>query len=116
MHRRRIARQHDQAFTLQYLGVPEADQWDAAAGKIVRVMRFGIYVPNMVHVPQTQDEWLMALSDWTASFLGHPWTIYDTAWPADRGEHAVLWRLAGYETKMAGASTIELRKNFTGHL
>lgn len=122
LHRKRVTGPENRAFKLHYLGVPEADQWDSGLGRMIRVIRFGVYVPEAsasggdsgsIGAP---DEWLSALIAWTSKQLGSSWSVYRTAWPADREDQAVLWRLSGCETKMAGASVYEISKSFTGHV
>ncbi|MET3549160.1 hypothetical protein ABID47_005797 [Paenibacillus favisporus] len=118
LQRQRIAGPDPEAFLLHYLGVPEADALDQASGGIIRCLRFGAYLPEAsgAEAPAPADAWLSALAGWTRGKLADLWQVYETSWPADREEHAVLWRLAGCETKMAGASMYEIRKTFVGHL
>ncbi|ANY74512.1 hypothetical protein BBD41_19135 [Paenibacillus ihbetae] len=122
LHRKRVTGPEDHAFKLHYLGVPEADQRDFSLGRTLRVIRFGVYVPEASASGHDSgsngepDEWLSALIAWTSKQLGSSWSVYRTAWPADREDHAVLWRLSGCETKMAGASVYEISKSFTGHV
>ncbi|WP_106766832.1 hypothetical protein [Paenibacillus faecalis] len=118
LNRKRVSGTENEAFVLHYLGVPETDKLDAASGKIVRVMRFGVYMPEATGAvaPGETDEWLSTLTALTGEMLGTPWKIYHTAWPAGREEHAVLWRMTGCESKSAGASMYEIRKSFTGHI
>lgn len=118
LHRKRVIGADGKAFKLHYLGVPEADKFDSVSGKMIRVLRFGIYMPQASGAGSIgqPDEWLHTLTAWTGEELGDPWRIYHTAWPAGREDHAVLWRMTGCETKMAGASMFEVRKTFTGHI
>lgn len=118
LHRKRVTGTDNEAFILHYLGVPDADILDSATGKTGRMLRFGIYMPEASGAgPQVQpDEWLNVLTAWTRELLGNPWRIYHSAWPADREEYAVLWRMAGCETKTSGASMVEVRKSFIGHV
>lgn len=118
MHRKRVQVADDEAFTIYYLGVPEAEKFDSATSRAFRTLRFGVYVPEAVPPdPAVQpDEWLSALAEWTGSQLGDPWTIYMAAWPSDPGVYAILWRMTGCETKMVGASMYEVRKSYTGHI
>lgn len=118
LQRRSIAAPDPGAILLHYLGVPEADALDPASGGIIRCLRFGAYLPETsgAEAPAPADAWLSALAGWTRGKLADLWQVYETSWPADREEHAVLWRLAGCETKMAGASMYEIRKTFVGHL
>ncbi|MEK3851735.1 MULTISPECIES: hypothetical protein [unclassified Paenibacillus] len=111
------------AFTAHYLGVRDAEKLDTVTGKAYRTLRFGVYVPETEGgsaVPAngaTQpEEWLAALVRWTRKQLGETWSVYADAWPAQPGRHAVLWRMSGCETRMAGASMYELRKRFIGHI
>ncbi|KOR82542.1 hypothetical protein [Paenibacillus solani] len=118
LHRKRVSGTDGNAFKLHYLGVPEADKLDSVSGKIIRLMRFGVYQPQASGAGSNgvPDEWLQTLTDWTGDVLGDSWSIYHTAWPAGREDHAVLWRMTNCETKMAGASMFEVRKTFTGHI
>ncbi|OZB95931.1 hypothetical protein [Paenibacillus sp. XY044] len=118
LQRKRIAGPDPRAILLHYLGVPEADALDPASGGIIRCLRFGAYLPEAsgAEAPAQSDAWLSTLAEWTRGKLDDMWQVYETSWPADREEHAVLWRLAGCETKMAGASMYEVRKTFAGHL
>lgn len=118
LHRKRVIGLKNDAYKLHYLGVPEADKFDSATGKVMRMIRFGIYVPEPSEAssPEQPDEWLSVVAGWTSSLLGNPWTVYHTAWPVDRDDYAMLWRLTGCETKMVGASMYEIRKSFTGHI
>jgi hypothetical protein len=117
------------AFTAHYLGVRDAEKLDAVTGKAYRTLRFGVYVPETGSSIATgsspsasardgaqPDEWLAALNSWTKKQLGEAWSVYADAWPAQPGRHAVLWRMTGCETRMAGASMYELRKRFIGHI
>ncbi|WP_025720561.1 hypothetical protein [Paenibacillus polymyxa] len=111
------------AFTAHYLGVRDAEKLDDVTGKAYRTLRFGVYVPETEGVSAvpasgaTQpEEWLAALVRWTQKQLGETWSVYADAWPAQPGRHAVLWRMSGCETRMAGASMYELRKRFIGHI
>ncbi|SMF72317.1 hypothetical protein SAMN05661091_0848 [Paenibacillus uliginis N3/975] len=118
LHRKRVTGTEDGAFILHYLGVPEADKLDPVSGKTFRMLRFGIYMPEASGAGSTSqpDEWLSALAAWTGDLLGNPWRIYHTSWPAGRDDNAILWRMTGCETKTAGASKIEVRKSFIGHV
>ncbi|VTR23513.1 hypothetical protein [Paenibacillus lautus] len=118
LHRKRVAGADGNAFKLHYLGVPEADKLDPVSGSMIRVLRFGIYMPQASGAGSVgqPDEWLDTLTAWTGDMLGGPWRIYHTAWPAGREDHAVLWRMTGCETRMAGASMFEVRKTFIGHI
>lgn len=118
LHRKRINGTDEEAFNLHYLGVPEADKFDPAAGKMTRLLRFGVYVPEASETGLTlqPDDWLRTLTAWTGELLDNLWSIYHTAWPIARSDHAILWRMTGCETKMAGSSVYEVRKNFTGHI
>ncbi|MDP9676045.1 hypothetical protein J2W97_002040 [Paenibacillus jamilae] len=111
------------AFTAHYLGVRDAEMLDTVTGKAYRTLRFGVYVPeteggSAASAPGAAqpEEWLAALVGWTQKQLGELWSVYADAWPAQPGSHAVLWRLSGCETRMAGASMYELRKRFIGHI
>ncbi|PPQ48103.1 hypothetical protein C5G87_13270 [Paenibacillus peoriae] len=111
------------AFTAHYLGVRDAEKLDTVTGKAYRTLRFGVYVPETeggLDVPASgttqPEEWLAALVRWTQKQLGETWSVYADAWPAQPGRHAVLWRMCGCETRMAGASMYELRKRFIGHI
>lgn len=111
------------AFTAHYLGVRDAEKLDTVTGKAYRTLRFGVYVPETeggLAVPASgatqPEEWLAALVHWTQKQLGETWSVYADAWPAQPGRHAVLWRMSGCETRMAGASMYELRKRFIGHI
>ncbi|ANA79329.1 hypothetical protein C7121_11665 [Paenibacillus glucanolyticus] len=118
LHRKRVTGADGNSFKLHYLGVPEADKFDPSTGKMIRIMRFGVYVPELSGAGFTgqPDEWLSALAAWTGDVLGNSWSIYHTAWPAGRDDCAMLWRMTGCETRMAGASMVEVRKTFTGHI
>ncbi|MDR9855971.1 hypothetical protein RJP21_20405 [Paenibacillus sp. VCA1] len=118
LHRKRVAHPDETPFTLYFLGAREAERLEPATGKAVRTLRFAVYVPeegSSGSDPGT-DEWLSALAGWTGKLLGGPWTVYRTAWPPGPDDQAVLWRMAGCETKMAGASLYEVRKHFVGHI
>ncbi|MBE3649027.1 hypothetical protein [Paenibacillus polymyxa] len=111
------------AFTAHYLGVRDAEMLDTVTGKAYRTLRFGVYVPETeggsaasASGTAQPEEWLAALVGWTQKQLGELWSVYADAWPAQPGSHAVLWRLSGCETRMAGASMYELRKRFIGHI
>ncbi|ADM68938.1 hypothetical protein GMA19_01099 [Paenibacillus polymyxa E681] len=111
------------AFTAHYLGVRDAEKLDTVAGKAYRTLRFGVYVPETeggspapANGATQPEEWLGALVRWTQKQLGETWSVYADAWPAQPGRHAVLWRMSGCETRMAGASMYELRKRFIGHI
>ncbi|MGM1048671.1 MAG: hypothetical protein ACQEXX_21365 [Bacillota bacterium] len=118
LHRKRVTDTEDEAFILHYLGVPEADKLDPVSGKTFRLLRFGVYIPETSGAGSTKqpDEWLGALAAWTEDLLGDPWRIYHTAWPVGRDDYAILWRMTGCETKSAGASKVEVRKSFIGHV
>ncbi|AOK91617.1 hypothetical protein [Paenibacillus polymyxa] len=111
------------AFTAHYLGVRDAEKLDTVTGKAYRTLRFGVYVPETESGSATTasgaaqpEEWLAALVRWTQKQLGETWWVYADAWPAQPGRQAVLWRMSGCETRMAGASMYELRKRFIGHI
>ncbi|GAB6988037.1 hypothetical protein [Paenibacillus pini] len=118
LHQKRVVSTGAGAFTLYYLGVPEAEKFDAVAGKACRTLRFGVYVPEAgaSDLFDPPDEWLTALVDWTTDRLGESWNVYQTTWPADQNTYAVLWRIVGCETKMVGASMYEVRKRYIGHI
>lgn len=118
LHRKRVVGTENDTYKLHYLGVPEADKFDPVSGKVIRTIRFGIYVPEPSNArsPEQPDIWLSVLGGWTSSLLGSPWTVYHTAWPVDRDDYAMLWRMTGCEMKMVGASMVEIRKSFTGHI
>ncbi len=125
LHREPVTGQGEDtsAFTAHYLGVRDAEKLDTVTGKAYRTLRFGVYVPETEGssaIPASgaaqPDEWLAALTRWTQNQLGETWSVYADAWPAQPGRHAVLWRLSGCETRMAGASMYELRKRFIGHI
>ncbi|MGW8440543.1 hypothetical protein ACWGXJ_06070 [Paenibacillus sp. S33] len=111
------------AFTAHYLGVRDAEKLDTVTGKAYRTLRFGVYVPETeggsaapASGAAQPDEWLAALVRWTQKQLGETWSVYADAWPAQPARQAVLWRMSGCETRMAGASMYELRKRFIGHI
>ncbi|WP_348621779.1 hypothetical protein [Paenibacillus polymyxa] len=111
------------AFTAHYLGVRDAEKLDTVTGKAYRTLRFGVYVPETeggsaapANSATQPEEWLAALVRWTQKQLGETWSVYADAWPAQPGRQAVLWRMSGCETRMAGASMYELRKRFIGHI
>ncbi|WP_336077302.1 hypothetical protein [Paenibacillus sp. 203] len=111
------------AFTAHYLGVRDAEKLDTVTGKAYRTLRFGVYVPESeggspapANGATQPEEWLAALVRWTQKQLGETWSVYANAWPAQPGRQAVLWRMSGCETRMAGASMYELRKRFIGHI
>ncbi|KAF6576431.1 hypothetical protein JDW19_03140 [Paenibacillus polymyxa] len=111
------------AFTAHYLGVRDAEKLDTVTGKAYRTLRFGVYVPESeggspapANGATQPEEWLAALVRWTQKQLGETWSVYADAWPAQPGRQAVLWRMSGCETRMAGASMYELRKRFIGHI
>ncbi|MDY8045932.1 hypothetical protein UY416_06455 [Paenibacillus polymyxa] len=111
------------AFTAHYLGVRDAEKLDTVTGKAYRTLRFGVYVPETeggsaapANSAAQPEEWLAALVRWTQKQLGETWSVYADAWPAQPGRQAVLWRMSGCETRMAGASMYELRKRFIGHI
>ncbi|ASR48719.1 hypothetical protein B4V02_19475 [Paenibacillus kribbensis] len=125
LHREPVTGQGEDtsAFTPHYLGVRDAEKLDTVTGKAYRTLRFGVYVPETegssaipTNGAAQPDEWLAALTRWTQKQLGETWLVYANAWPAQPGRHAVLWRLSGCETRMAGASMYELRKRFIGHI
>lgn len=118
LHHERVTSTSDEAFTLHYLGVPDAEKFDAGTGKAFRTLRFGVYVPEAVAGNQSKqpDEWLTALAEWTRNQLGNSWSVYQAVWPSAPGASAILWRMTGCETKMAGASMYEVRKRFIGHI
>lgn len=118
LHRRRIVSDEGKAFTLHYLGVPEADKVDPMTGKTARLLRFGIYLPevNGGGADEEPDEWLSHLAAWTGQFLGSRWQIYQSRWPSSREEYAVMWRLTDCEVLNSSASMVEVRKSFTGHV
>ncbi|WP_068498542.1 hypothetical protein [Paenibacillus kribbensis] len=121
LHREPVTGQGEDtsAFTPHYLGVRDAEKLDTVTGKAYRTLRFGVYVPETAGSSSSAaqpDEWLAALTRWTQKQLGETWSVYADAWPAQPGRHAVLWRLSGCETRMAGASMYELRKRFIGHI
>ncbi|HWO55388.1 MAG TPA: hypothetical protein VNM49_13505 [Paenibacillus cookii] len=118
LHRKRVAYPDAAPFTLVYLGAREAERLEPTTGKAVRTLRFGVYVPEAESGSPGAgpDEWLSALAGWTGKRLGEPWTVYQTSWPSGPDDHAVLWRMTGCETKMAGASLYEVRKHFAGHI
>ncbi|KAF6633130.1 hypothetical protein H6F38_11095 [Paenibacillus sp. EKM208P] len=111
------------AFTAHYLGVRDAEKLDTVTGKAYRTLRFGVYVPESeggspapANGATQPEEWLAALVRWTQKQLSETWSVYADAWPAQPGRQAVLWRMSGCETRMAGASMYELRKRFIGHI
>lgn len=118
LHRKRVVGTDGNSFKLHYLGVPDADKFDPSSGQMIRILRFGVYVPEASAVGSTgqPDEWLSTLTAWSGNVLGNLWRVSHTAWPADREDHAMLWRMTGCETKMAGASMVEVRKTFIGHI
>lgn len=117
LHHKRVASTDGPPFTLYYLGAREAERLEPATGAAYRVLRFSVYRPERQAEPDIRtDGWLEALADWTSRKLGGEWSVYHTAWPSGRADCSVLWRLAGCETRMAGASLYEVRKRFTGHV
>ena len=78
LHRKRVIGADGNAFKLHYLGVPEADKFDSVSGKMIRIMRFGVYVPQASGADSTgqPDEWSHTLTAWTGEVLGDPWRIY----------------------------------------
>lgn len=117
LHRKRVSNPGSGAFTLHFLGARKAERLEASTGKACRTLRFGVYIPEAgADASTARDEWLMALKAWTGKLVGVSWKVYDTAWPSGPGDSAVLWRLTGGETKMAGASLYEVRKQFRGHI
>ncbi|WP_136603662.1 hypothetical protein [Paenibacillus dokdonensis] len=118
LHHKRVKNVDDSPFRLHYLGAREAERLEPATGKACRTLRFGVYNPeagagDAVAGP---DEWLQALTDWTGGLLGKPWSVYYTAWPSGPADFAMMWRMTGCETKMAGASLYEVRKHYSGHI
>lgn len=119
LHRTRVIDANSQeSCILHYLGVSEAERYDSAIGKTIRMLRFGVYVPEAAgnDDPLQPDPWLNALTVWTGEISPDPWQVSHTAWLPDRGEYAILWRLAGCETRTGGASVVEVRKSFIGHV
>ncbi|MWV44590.1 hypothetical protein GRF59_13225 [Paenibacillus sp. HJL G12] len=118
LHHKRVKNADDSFFTLSYLGSREAERLEPSTGKACRTLRFGVHipVPGAGDASSEADEWLQALTDWTGSLLGMPWTVYHTAWPSGPEDSAVMWRMTGCETKMAGASLYEVRKVYVGHI
>jgi hypothetical protein len=117
LHRKRVKNPDGTVFTLYYLGSREAERLEVSTGKVYRTLRFGVYIPETgTDGSVTWDEWLSALSAWTGSLLGSPWKVYETAWPSGPEDYAILWRMTGGETRMAGASLYEVRKRLTGHI
>ncbi|MED5020196.1 hypothetical protein P9847_23285 [Paenibacillus chibensis] len=120
LHRRRIASGNERPFRLYYFGSREGERAEAASGQAYRSLRFGIYIPEAEMdgdaAATVTDDWLNALLSWTRAQLGDAWSVYPTAWPSGPTDTSVLWRMAGTETKMAGASLYEIRRRFVGHV
>lgn len=61
--------------------------------------------------------WMQALASWTVQALDDvEWQVYEHAWPADYERPAVLWRLAGAETKVGNAAYGEELRRYVGHV
>lgn len=60
---------------------------------------------------------MQALASWTVQALDDvEWQVYQHAWPADYERPAVLWRLAGAETKMGNSAYGEEMRRYAGHV
>ncbi|SFA83393.1 hypothetical protein SAMN05216312_101775 [Cohnella sp. OV330] len=60
---------------------------------------------------------MQALASWTVQALDAvEWQVYKHAWPADYERPAVLWRLAGVETKTGNAAFGEELRRYSGHV
>lgn len=60
---------------------------------------------------------MQALASWTVQALDDvEWQVYANAWPADYARPAVLWRLAGIETKTGNAAFGEETRRYAGHV
>ncbi|MDQ0170251.1 hypothetical protein [Paenibacillus tundrae] len=119
LHQVRLQDTEGNAFTCIYLGSSDCDRIDSGAGFITRSLRFGVYVPEVIEqdlVIETQDYSLLALQNWTQAELGSSWSVYRDTWPGGYESPSVLWRLASYDIAEAGASTLEIRKQFVGHV
>ncbi|MDI4648526.1 hypothetical protein [Cohnella hashimotonis] len=63
------------------------------------------------------EGWMQALASWTVQALDDvEWQVYANAWPADYARPAVLWRLAGIETKTGNAAFGEETRRYAGHV
>jgi len=63
------------------------------------------------------EGWMQALASWTVQALDDvEWQVYAHAWPADYERPAVLWRLAGVETKTGNAAYGEESRRYAGHV
>lgn len=60
---------------------------------------------------------MQALASWTVQALDDvEWQVYEHAWPADYERPAILWRLAGVETKTGNAAFGEELRRYAGHV
>ena len=119
LHQVRLQDTEGNAFTCIYLGSSDCDRIDSGASFITRSLRFGVYVPEVIEQDltiETQDYSLLALQNWTQAELGSTWSVYRDTWPGGYKFPSVLWRLASYDIAEAGASTLEIRKQFVGHV
>lgn len=63
------------------------------------------------------EGWIQALASWTVQALDDvEWQVYEHAWPADYERPAVLWRLAGVETKTGNVAFSEETRRYAGHV
>ncbi|WP_145407347.1 hypothetical protein [Paenibacillus xylanexedens] len=119
LHQVRLQDTEGNTFTCIYLGSSDCDRIDSGASFITRSLRFGVYVPEVIEQDlaiETQDYSLFALQNWTQTELGSTWFVYRDTWPGGYESPSVLWRLASYDIAEAGASTLEIRKQFVGHV
>ncbi|WP_128100653.1 hypothetical protein [Paenibacillus sp. DCT19] len=119
LHQVRLQDTEGNAFTCIYLGSSDCDRIDSSASFITRSLRFGVYVPEFFEQDlaiETQDYSLCALQNWTQTELGSTWSVYCDTWPGGYESPSVLWRLASYDIAEVGASTLEIRKQFVGHV
>lgn len=118
LHRQPLDDTDSSSVTLHYAGSRGAESVSDTKERIVRTLRFALYVPEaeVVDVGATEDAWLAALKGWTASQLDDTWRVYGDAWPEAIGSRAILWRMTGSETRIPSASMYEVRKTFTGHV
>lgn len=119
LHQVRLEDEEGGAFTCLYLGSTDSNRIDAASGLVTRSLRFGVYVPEPQRADGnavTSDPWIVALQRWTANELDSDWSVYADSWPGGYKMPSVLWRLNGYSTAAAGTSTLEVRKQWIGHV
>lgn len=107
----------NQTFVCRYVGSVNGDALNEEKNALTRGLRFSASGLPLGGTPGSiqEDNWLAALHNWSADWLGSNWAVYLDVWPADFQKPALLWRVAHLSLNDGGLGAYEIRKRIVGH-